>query len=157
MARGRRSVVIEEWERMEDAERMVKEVVAAYHPHLKGVEILCVGRPKATQRGGKLTLAKARRIRKVEQVFLEQAGIHARFLIEIAVDMWKIAEWKGKEALIDHELSHFGEREDGGVRMRAHDVEEFTEVLRRRGAWKPDLRKFVEVGKQLELPVAVSA
>ena len=59
-----------------------------------------------------------------------------------------------REALIDHELSHAEiVRDDNGepkrdtkdrvlYRIRKHDLEEFTDVVRRHGLWKADIESF---------------
>lgn len=76
-------------------------------------------------------------------------------LIEIAQDVWEQAGEKFQKALMDHELGHIGldldesgqpKRDDSGrikVRMLHHDVEEFSDVLARHGAYAQDLRDFL--------------
>lgn len=67
------------------------------------------------------------------------------FLMEIAADIWEHLEPWQRIALVDHELYHFTiEYDDNGVKLgiRAHDIEEFIEVLVRHGRWDADLNNF---------------
>jgi hypothetical protein len=78
------------------------------------------------------------------------------FIIVLAEEVWKNDEWtdERKEALLDHELMHAAPSEDdeGGLkvdergrtiwRTRKHDIEEFREVVERRGCYKQDLEQF---------------
>jgi len=75
-------------------------------------------------------------------------------LIEIARDVWAEAIEDYRNAVMDHELGHIGGAEGGAfdqdnkgrwkIYIKYHDIEEFTEVLERHGAYHQDLRKFLD-------------
>lgn len=58
---------------------------------------------------------------------------------------WKHLGERQREALMAHELSHVGGRNDSGaVVLLEHDVEEFAWVVGRYGQWHPGLEHFAE-------------
>lgn len=153
MAKGRKIVQLESWKRMEDVETEVKEIVSKYHPHLESAVITVFGKPKAAQKGDKLNVAKAMRPAELVRVSLGLAGLKSDYLIVIGLDVWNTTEWKGKVAILDHELTHMSGKDDKGRwRLVGHDIEEFTAVLERQGAYTYALKRFVKAAQQLELP-----
>lgn len=60
-----------------------------------------------------------------------------------------------KAAVLDHELSHcrvYVDKVGEACPMIAgHDLEEFNDVMRRRGAWRPEIKNAVPVFQQLDL------
>lgn len=78
-------------------------------------------------------------------------------MIEINKQAWDPLNKKQKRALIDHELCHCLWDVEKGLYMRTHDVEEFSEIIKRHGLWQPDVQLFAEIAvkhvKQLELPI----
>lgn len=150
-------------------------IIAEHHSDLSlyGVEPLWVWRSTAAKSKGRLVLGKARKLSGLAAALLfasehndgdtqegdvdEEENVD-RFVIEIAEDTWLDLSSKQKDALLDHELAHlYVEEDDDGtavLSLRAHDVEEFAAIVRRRGLWKPDLESFgaaVEDAKQLSL------
>lgn len=77
------------------------------------------------------------------------------FLMILDHTFWSNAPMLQRTALVHHELLHADHKrdkdgeplftEDGRPRwgIRPHDIEEFNEVVRRYGAWLPDIRSFV--------------
>ena len=123
---------------------------------LSGFEILYLFRDEPATVKGKVKLGQAKKPNPLTVFLCEKAfDVRPDFLIEIAGELWKELAPFQREALLDHELAHFDcqETKDGETvpTLRAHDVEEFREVLERRGAWMPDLKDFVECAKQLKL------
>jgi hypothetical protein len=69
---------------------------------------------------------------------------------------WERASGKQREALVFHELCHTVHEKDkeGELKftdegrpvfgIQGHDIEEFSDVVRRYGAWKPDLHDFID-------------
>lgn len=58
---------------------------------------------------------------------------------------WQHLGQKQREALVAHELSHIGGRNDSGsVVLLDHDIEEFAWVVKRYGQWHPALENFAE-------------
>jgi hypothetical protein len=64
-----------------------------------------------------------------------------------------------REAFIDSLLCRCEyDSEKNKISTREFDVREYTEVMKRRGAWHEDLEKFIKVAEQIPLPgVAVPA
>jgi hypothetical protein len=76
-----------------------------------------------------------------------------RFLIILSWPWWLQANDAERMALLDHELTHCGS--DGEIRH--HELEEFAEVIERRGIWSEDIRSFVARTRgQLRLPIPES-
>lgn len=80
------------------------------------------------------------------------------FVILLNKEVWEDKEFgvERKKALLDHELMHIAEAVDKEgepktdnkgrklFRIRHHDLEEFTDIVRRNGVWKKDLESFAE-------------
>ncbi len=65
------------------------------------------------------------------------------FTIDISHTVWLRLTGEQKIALLDHELAHCDrDPESGAWTMRAHDVEEFSEIVGRWGLWTPQLKGF---------------
>ena len=69
------------------------------------------------------------------------------FCIVISHPVWEVLPQKHRDALVDHELCHCGVEVDekGEVKLvlRNHDVQEFSEIVRRYGPWNPDVQEFL--------------
>ena len=125
---------------------------------LDGFMVAYLFREEAAKSKGKLQLGKATCPGGVTTFLLEEMfGETVDFLIEIAEDLWKGLSSSQREALLDHELAHCTYKEDkSGTHLpsiRGHDVEEFREVLKRRGVWNADLGGFVAECQQIKLPL----
>lgn len=82
-----------------------------------------------------------------------------RFLVVLDAGYWAQATDLQREILVFHELSHIRQKLDryGAPRfdkdgrpvygLQGHDVEEFTQVVARYGAWNDDLRAFVAAAR----------
>lgn len=92
-----------------------------------------------------------------EWLMVERFGFFPDFLILLDKAFWEAVDDRTREALVFHELMHadqatdqFGAprfNKDTGLpvwRIRAHDLEEFNAVVRRYGAWAPDISAFIE-------------
>jgi len=78
-----------------------------------------------------------------------------QFLIILDADYWQTASMRDREILIFHELSHIQQKLDrfGSPRVDrdgnpvygliGHDVEEFTSVVARYGAWNDEIQNFI--------------
>ena len=89
---------------------------------------------------------------------LQRELVDYDFVIVLNREVWEDPEFDRdkKLALLDHELCHAARAvgDDGEEkidtkgrpvwRVRGHDIEEFTEIVNRRGLWKRDLEKFGE-------------
>src|SRR6266851_7718699 len=63
-----------EWERREDIEKVVAELVEKWHGHLARARIIVLGKPKAGKVGGKVNVAKAKRVTPAIQALLKDAS-----------------------------------------------------------------------------------
>jgi hypothetical protein len=96
--------------------------------------------------------------RCVKQSDLARELVDYDFVIVLNREVWEDPEFdrEKKLALLDHELCHAARvvDDDGEKkvdtkgrpvwRVRGHDIEEFIEIVNRRGCWKRDLEKFGE-------------
>lgn len=151
-------VIAADWFRHTAAEALFP-VLMKYHPHLADAKIVALSGPLGNGDGCKV-LGRARRLKTTEAAVIK-ALVTERppdYVMELDTDKWDILDQKERLALLDHELCHMAGREvnDDGVLgpwlLRTHDLEEFLPVLQRHGPWRPALKDFVKVARQLDLP-----
>lgn len=134
----------------DDVEAIASRLVKQFHPHLAGESIIYLFRSEHAESNGKIEFGKAKRVSGLNAYLANRRDIEEMngsgdnpaekeeappiLLMEIAFDVWTQLSPKQREALVDHELCHFGQ--DG---MRSHDVEEFRDVIDRHGLWRPEL------------------
>lgn len=116
---------------------IAKEMIQAYHRNLEDCRIGFVFRSEAGTSGGKTVLGKCGKVPEKIKPFLESQG-GLDMLIMIAEDQWSMLNSTQRKALIDHELCHIAIGASGWT-TKAHDIEEFEEILQRYGLWKIDL------------------
>lgn len=147
------------WWRARDAKEIAEALIPEFHEHLQEEAIRYVFRSKHTESKGRIRLACVRVIGGLN-AYLAQAHqlepvsgmcppapvAHPFYLMEIAWDTWTKLTGSQRIALVDHELKHIGP-----TGLVGHDVEEFADIIKRHGAWKPDLAEFVEASKQTPL------
>lgn len=156
---------------------IAEDLIGQHHQHLEGRRIEYLFRDKAPSSSGRVVLGRARVKRGLDAFLartdrlmvvgdggeIVSASIEADRpvepvpfgVIEISLDTWgedvEGVRWglsdEQRVALVDHELCHFHINEDGELKMRAHTVEEFAEVVKRHGLWKPDVEWFATVAK----------
>ena len=136
---------------MEAAEKIAKVLIPKYHSELASARIKYVCVSKGGKKGGKIIVGKARKLSGAISYLTD-----ADFLIEVALPEWNTCDDKTKVALIDHLLERcFGEEDDetGDMKWssRDPDVNEFSSILQRHGAWSPDLFTFVNVASRIDL------
>ena len=139
-------------------EAIAKAIIPTYHPELATARIRYVYCDKAGSKGGKPVNGKVRKISGVLEFLLD-----TDFVMEIALDRWNEMTPEQRQALIDHMLERcWGEEdeEDAGAEMkwtlREPDVQEFSSILRRHGAWNDDLADFASVAKEIDLAAIVN-
>lgn len=146
-----------------DVTRIAEQLIRDHHTHLLDVRVECVFREKASKSNGRIVLGKARKVSGLNAFLsrITDAGENTEgdefFVIEIAADEWDEMPPSKRRALVDHELCHLTieydeEKDVVTLGLRAHDVEEFTEIVQRHGLWKDDLAEFGKAAKeQLDL------
>jgi hypothetical protein len=72
------------------------------------------------------------------------------YVLVVNEGVWTALDETTREALIDHELSHVDMDENGQWKLFGHDLEDFVAVVRRRGAWIEEARKYLEAAAEHE-------
>lgn len=143
---------------------MLNRVVEAHHGELTQARIaLAWARSWNADADGRVKLGQCKRVGDPER---EMHGYD--FVIILRALFWQDGQVtdEQREALLDHELCHAAIDYDADLepkrdqlgricyRIRKHDVEEFTQIIARRGVWKRDLEAMaqaLERSKQREL------
>lgn len=119
-------------------------LVEVVHRDVQDARIAYLFRKDMAKGGDRVQLAHAAKVSKKWQ-FLAQVD----FVIEVNWTKWRELTPRQRVALVDHELCHCGRDLDNEKWVLVHhDVEEFGNIVRRWGCWKPDLEMF---SKQLDL------
>jgi len=112
--------------------RLLKE----YHPALGSSEVNIgfLFRSEPSYSKGKPVWGQCAKVSDKLRPFLA-----SDFIIWLAEDEYARLDDTRRDALIDHQLCHIAVNDNGGWRLRAHDVEEFNVILERYGPWTHDL------------------
>lgn len=135
----------------ESVEEIAQRLIPTYHPELATARIVYIFVDKASKKGGKPVLGKARRVSGVLEFLLEQD-----FIVEVALECWNELSERQRTALVDHLLetcTGVEDEQNGEMKwgVREADVREFTSILNRHGAWTDELSGMVEVAQRLNL------
>lgn len=140
----------------ESVETMAQQIIPVYHPHLATARISFTFVDKGSMKNGRPVLGSAKKVSGQVQFLLERD-----FLIEVAADHWHTLADTQRRALVDHLLERcYGEEDektgDMKWKTREPDVQEFSTILRRHGAWTVDLAGFVTVAKSINIDEMVA-
>lgn len=150
------------FKRAPEIDPIADAIIDQFHEHLAGVRILHLFTTKPRMSGGKLVLGKTQKLSGVAQYLSSLGdGQPYDFLMVFDEEQWRAhdddPDWQS--ALVDHECCHIVDQVDaegektGEWVLAAHDVEEFTTIVRRRGLWTQDLKDLgYAVGDQVGLP-----
>jgi hypothetical protein len=132
---------------------LLNEVRREYHPELLDASFIVLTRSPAAQKGGKTVLGS---VKKASAEAQGLAGEGADYILTLSLNDWNALRDRQRRALLDHELCHCVGEEDEETgemkwKLRGHDIEEFTDVIRRWGAWPEDIIQAVETLQQLDL------
>jgi hypothetical protein len=135
----------------ETVESIATRLIPTLHPELASSRIAYTFVDKASVKNGKSVPGKIRKVTGVLEFLLEKD-----FLIEVGLDVWNEYSETQRDALIDHLLERcVGEEDENDGTMhwstREPDVQEFSSILRRHGAWNDDLQGFVSVAKDVDI------
>lgn len=135
----------------ESVKALAGGLIANYHPELSTARLRYIFVDQGSKKGGHVILGKARRISGPLEYMLE-----LDFLLEVAQDQWQDLSSEGRAALVDHLLERCTGEEDektGAMKwtMREPDVQEFSTILRRHGAWNEALSGFVVVAQEISV------
>lgn len=133
--------------------RIADELIAGHHQELVDVHIEYVFRSEPAKENGKEKWGTARKITGLNAYLAgdtaEGGEADDFFVVEIAEPIWAVLDEPQKVALVDHELSHcttaIDEKTgDLKLKMRPHDLEEFSAIVRRYGLWREDVEAFLK-------------
>lgn len=128
---------------------LAQDLVDQYHPELQQARIGILFRSEAPVSNGKATWGQALKVDgKWKPLLTEELD----FIIWLAFDVWdSVLDTRQKRALLDHELCHC-KMTRGEPKLRAHDIEEFTEIVHRHGLWRDSMKQFADA-IQGKLPI----
>ena len=133
----------------EDPQVYVRKLMPAYHGHLVEARIAYLWREGKWASKGVTTLGKAYKLSGHNEYLADQD-----FVIVLNHDVWKGLSPDQRLALVDHELSHCEKAEDaqGNTiwQIAPHDLEEFTQIVRRHGLWHPEGPRFGQAMREYE-------
>jgi len=140
----------------ESVEALAQQAIPMFHPHLATARVSYIFVDKASMKNGRPVLGKVRRVSGIMEFMVEKD-----FVIEIPLDQWNELGESQRHALVDHLLERCNgvEDEDNGEMKwstREPDVQEFSTILRRHGAWTTDLAGFVSVAKTINVDEMVA-
>ena len=142
------------WKLRPDVDRIVEYCVERWHRELEGANIVALGRPKPGKSKGKDVWASIKIASPQERVLYSGDGEGLDYILLVADSVWDRLANETRIALVDHELCHATgydhETETWGI--RGHDLEEFGSVIERHGAWREDVRMFIEAAQRVVLP-----
>lgn len=120
-----------------DVTEVVTRIFEECHAdRLAGAKVAVICQDKASKRGGKRILGDASKPSARLRPLLDDSY---DFVICIALDAWEDASPAKRAALIDHELCHCHVDPSGVCKIVPHDMEEFIDVVHRRGLdWRAD-------------------
>lgn len=132
---------------------LLKQIRKENHSHINEAKVALAWRHRVkSDKDGILKLGQC----------LKNSGVHREFaeldfIILLNKLAWDAFSKEQKCALLDHELCHIMPSEDKNgehqqddrgrklFRTRRHDIEEFSEIVKRHGLYKKDLERFAEV------------
>jgi len=132
-------------------ETIATGLIPNYHPELADARIGYVFVDKASTKGGVELFGKVKKF----SGYLEWA-LEMDFLVEVAGDKWNELDEPSRTAVVDHLLERCTGEEDektGAMNwiIREPDVQEFSSILGRHGAWNTSLHGFVAIAKSVNL------
>jgi hypothetical protein len=141
--------------------RIAEQLIPQFHQHLENATILYLFTDAKRSKNKKVVLGTAKKTSPMEH-FLSQRDDRegADFVLLFGVEEWFKLTEEQRTALVDHELMHCSvdydeDTEEPSWAIRAHDVEEFAEIIRRHGLSEPQLEEFAAAMEQLRLPIEV--
>lgn len=149
-----------------EIQTVAHDLIVNYHPHLVNARIEFLFTDKISKSHGKVVWAKTQKVSGVSaflsnmkwaQTYSEKmeddslAYNEPFFVIMAPYEIWCKLDATQRKALIDHELTHIGVDDNDNLTLRGHDIEVFSDVVRRYGLWHGELQVFADKLKQLDL------
>jgi hypothetical protein len=155
------------FEEANEVKEIAEELIDKYHPHLKDAKEL-IGyyfRDGASDWAGKAKKCTA----------FERFVTGKMLFVFINSDAWKAMKHDQRVALVDHELCHFSRKSIQDVdpktgkwiniydpedkaeswSIREHDVEEFSDIIKRHGLWDTGIEKFAAAVREADYQMSL--
>jgi hypothetical protein len=139
---------------------IAESLIADFHEHVSDLNVRYLFESKHSKVKGRTRLGRVQKVSGLGAYLAQSAEMESfpgdrppapvapSFLVMvIAYDTWLLLTGPQRIALVDHELSRIAPDGD----LRGHDVEEFSEVVRRHGAWQSGIVELIEASKQAPL------
>jgi len=132
-------------------EEIANRLIPTYHSEIASARIQYIFEDTASMKNGKPVLGKVRKVTGAMEYLLDKD-----FIMMVAMDCWQQMDESHRVALVDHLLERCSGEEDektGDMKwiLREPDVQEFTTILRRHGAWTVDLEGLVSVAQEIQI------
>ena len=135
----------------------VREIATRYinehHSHLANAPIEYLFNAKTIVKKGKEVLGEAKLISGLNAFLITRdfaEPLEQIFVMIISKSAWDLLvdNTPAREAIVDHELSHFfRDLDSNALSILPHDIEEFNEVVRRHGPYMADIANFLKAAK----------
>lgn len=140
----------------ENVEAFAKRLIPTFHPELATARIAYIFVDVGSKKGGRTVAGKVRKVSGALEYLLE-----LDFVVEVALDHWNDLSETQREALVDHLLERcFGEEDENTGEfkwiVRDPDVQEFSAILKRHGAWNEELSGFVSIAQETDVDQLVN-
>lgn len=133
-----------------EVEKIAKSLIPEFHPHLvENIRVDYVFTDKTNKRGSKEVWGTMRKVSALNAYLASDANsqkhgaTEAFFVMVISEPVWNNLNDQQKKALVDHELCHakVDVDDEGNYKLKIvpHDMEEFTEIVKRHGLWAEDV------------------
>lgn len=141
--------------------KIAADLIPVFHAHLvENIRIDYVFTDKITKKGNKEVWGTMRKISALNAYLAsddnsKKHGVtESFFVMVISEPIWNKLNDKQKRALVDHELCHakVDVDEEGNYKLKIvpHDMEEFTEIVKRHGLWAEDVTEIAKVISELQ-------
>lgn len=149
-----------QWREAPEVKEIADRLIPEHHQRIELYmdEIRYIFRDKAAKSRGNTVFGKAHKVGGMSCYLMHSAPGDVNkygeqppdcFVMEIAENVWENLTTRQRTALVDHELMHFDavlneQTGEMNLGLRPHDIEEFSAIASRYGAWHPPLVEFAE-------------
>lgn len=134
----------------EMVEQIARELIPTYHPEIASANMRFVFKTKPSMKNGRPVMGTVRKVSGVMKYLTE-----IDFLMEVALECFNPLSAEQRRALVDHLLERCTgdeDQQDSGApmkwKLREPDVQEFSTILGRYGAWNDGLVAFQNAMQQ---------
>lgn len=125
-----------------EVEQIAEKLVKLFKSELEAFEIRYIFCNENPKKDGRECIGLARKVVGLNAYLAGCA--EGFFVLETGKPAYDALDENGKLAYVLHELCHFGISDEGNISLIPHDIQEFCEVVKVFGAYRPDLQVFYE-------------